>query len=132
MQDLSPAAAHIAAAIQLGINGPLFRNYAESIINNVEEECGRMYRSTINNAEAQVRYYIWSDIYACDSCSQPVPIWVIEGKKSVGGLKEKFPCPHCGSLISKQTMAPITETYYDHVLGIKKREDQIDACSKSN
>ncbi len=120
LQDLSPAAAHIAAALQADINGPIFRTCAESIIGDVETECGWMYGTRVKGAEAQVRYYVWSDIYACDSCSQPVRIWDIEGAKSVGGLKERAPCPHCGSLISKQFMVPMTETYFDRVLSSKK------------
>ena len=119
LQDLSPAAAHIAATIQSEITSPIFREHSEAILNDVEREFGWFYSTMIEGVESQVRYYVWSDIYACDACSQPVKIWDIEGRQSVGGLKEKVPCPHCGSLISKQCMEPITETYFDHVLGSK-------------
>lgn len=117
LQDLSPAAAHIAAALQVTINKIVFRQMAETILNDVEKECGWMYATKVNGAEAEVRYYVWSDLYICDSCAEPVSIWEIEGAKSVGGLKEKQPCPHCGSMISKQSMTPMTEVYFDHVLG---------------
>lgn len=120
LQDLSPAAAHIAAALQAEIEGPVFRSFADAMLKDVEAECGWMYATQVKGAEAQVRYYVWSDIYACDSCSRPVRIWDIEGTKSVGGLKEKAACPHCGSFTSKQHMVPMTETYFDHVLGSMK------------
>lgn len=116
LQDLSPTATHIAAALQDGIDKALFQKSAEAILTEIQKECAWMYASSINGVQAQVRYYVWSDVYSCDACAQPIRIWDIEGVGSVGGLKEKKPCPHCGSLVSKQSMTPMTEVYYDHVL----------------
>lgn len=117
LQDLSPAATHIAAELLSEIDSRLFRESAEAILEEVEAECGWMYTTRIKTAESKVRYYVWSDVYACASCSQPVRIWDIEGTKSVGGLKEKVACPHCGVLTSKQQMTALTESYFDRTLG---------------
>ncbi len=136
LQDLSPAATHIASEILSEINYTQFQFAAESLLDEVEGECGWMYATRIKSTESNVRYYVWSDVYACASCSQPVRIWDIEGSKSVGGLKEKVACPHCGSMTSKQQMTALTETYFDRELNrINERiksEPVLKVISKSN
>jgi DNA modification methylase/DNA-directed RNA polymerase subunit RPC12/RpoP len=117
LQDLSPAATHIAAQLVKEIDPASFKSSAQAILADVQRECGWMYTTEKHGVPAEVRYYVWSDVYSCSSCTQPVRIWDIEGTKSVGGLKEKVACPHCGSLTSKQQMSAVTERYYDHVLG---------------
>lgn len=116
LQDLSPTATHIAAAVQSGYDPYKFQATAKSILHTVREEYGWMYSAEVDGKTAEVRYFVWSDVYLCDLCSAEVLIWDIEGEQSVGGLKEKVPCPSCGGHISKQSMTPKLETVFDQVL----------------
>lgn len=118
LQDLSPAATHIAAQLVHEIDPASFRQEARAILEDAHRECGWMYSTQVRGVAVEARYYVWSDIYSCASCTQPVRIWDIEGSKTVGGLKQKTACPHCGSLTSKQQMSAVIERYYDQVLGI--------------
>ena len=117
LNDLSPLAAHISNAMTLSATPSEFASAADVILDDVTAECGWMYRSHFQRHEQVVRYFVWSDIYVCDSCGAPVRVFDIESVDSVGGLKKKSPCPKCKSLISKATMDPFHETYIDHILG---------------
>ena len=117
LQDLSPTATHIAASLDATVSPELFEYSASELLKTIYQEYGWMYETEINSKVSNVRYFIWSDIYLCDSCDTPIRIWDIEGKASVGGLKTKIPCPSCDAMISKQTMAPLTETVFDPLLG---------------
>ena len=119
LNDLSPLAAHISNAMTLSASPSEFANAADDILSVVSKECGWMYRSKFGRDEKIVRYFVWSDIYLCDSCGMPVRIYEIESGDSQGGLKKKTPCPKCKSLISKATMDPLHETYFDRVLKTK-------------
>jgi len=116
LNDLSPLAAHISNAMTLSASPSDFATAADDILESVSRECGWMYRSKFGREEKVVRYFVWSDIYLCDSCGTPVRIYDIESGDSQGGLKKKTPCPKCKSLISKATMEPLHETVLDHVL----------------
>ncbi len=116
LQDLSPAATHISAAVQSGYDAGKFQATAYSILDSVRNEFGWMYSSNINGKSTGVRYFVWSDVYLCDLCGAEILIWDIEGKGSVGGLKEKVPCSSCGGDISKQSMTPKIEIFFDQVL----------------
>lgn len=117
LNDLSPLAAHVSNAMTLSTPPEAFATSAASILRSVAEECGWMYRSTFGREQRVVRYFVWSDIYLCDSCGAPLRIFDTETSDSQGGLKKKSPCPKCKSLISKATMDPLHETYLDRVLG---------------
>ena len=117
LQDLSPIATHIAVSLNAKVSPELFKQSASELLNATYSEYAWMYQTEINGKIADVRYFVWSDSYLCDSCGTPIRIWDIEGEKSVGGLKTKAPCPHCNAMISKQTMDPLTETIFDPLLG---------------
>jgi DNA modification methylase len=116
LNDLSPLAAHISNAMTLSALPGDFISAASRILEMVQAEFGWMYRSAFEREERIVRYFVWSDVYLCDSCGEPVRIYDIETSDSQGGLKKKTPCPKCKSLISKATMEPLHENYWDHVL----------------
>lgn len=123
LQDLSPTATHIAASVQSGYDSRNFETVAKTILDQVRQEYGWMYSTKVDGEDAEVRYFVWSDVYMCDHCSEEILIWDIEGEQSVGGLKEKVPCPSCGSNISKQSMSPKIETVFDNI--IKKPVQRI-------
>lgn len=116
LQDLSPAATHIAGAVQSGYDPEKFHSAAKSILESVCDQYGWMYSTEVDGNPSEVRYFVWSDVYLCDLCGMEILIWDIEGKETVGGLKEKVPCPSCDGLISKQTMTPKLETVFDQVI----------------
>ena len=117
LQDLSPIATHIAASLDANVSPDLFEHSASEILHAIFREYGWMYQTEINSQILDVRYFVWSDLYICDSCGTPIRIWDIEGMESVGGLKTRIPCPHCNAMISKQVMNPLTETVFDPLLG---------------
>ncbi len=116
LNDLSPLASHISNAMTLSAKPADFTSAATRILKDVTDEYGWMYQSKFKADVRAVRYFVWSDVYLCDSCGEPVRIYDIETSDSQGGLKKKTPCPKCKSLISKATMEPLHENYWDHVL----------------
>jgi DNA modification methylase len=117
LQDLSPAATHISSILNSNHDLRAFKRIATTILKAIEDKNGWMYQTKIRNKKESIRYFVWSDVYFCDSCGKNIRIWDIEGTESVGGLKNEKPCSHCGALISKQKMQPVIESYYDPILG---------------
>ena len=130
LNDLSPLAAHISNAMTLSASPFDFVSAANNVLRTVSDEFDWMYRSKFFQEEHVVRYFVWSDVYICDSCGEPVRIFDIETGDSQGGLKKKTPCPKCKSLISKATMEPLHETYVDHVLEKKVKRIKCEPVLK--
>ena len=116
LQDLAPTATHIATSLDAKMSPELFERSASKLLDAVSREYRWMYQTKVEDQALDVRYFIWSDIYLCDACGTPIRIWDVEGDESVGGLKKRIPCLNCNAMISKQTMDPLTETIFDHIL----------------
>ena len=115
--DLSPIASLISAGYNIDFNPIIFKNRALSILDQVEEELGWMYKTTYNGNEAYINYTIWSDVSICPSCGKEINLW----KESVNLEKKEilssFKCPYCGMNCTKRDMEKSWSTLYDSILG---------------
>lgn len=127
--DLSPAATFIAYNYNTPVDVRAFEREARRILDEVEEECGWMYRTQHvvdgkvqkdakgNPVMGKINYTVWSDVFICPSCSGELVFWEVAVDKEKGKVLDKFPCPHCGADLTKRTLERATERVYDRDIG---------------
>ena len=115
LNDLSPAAAFIAYNYNTPAEAAAFEREAESILKEVEEECGWMYETlhTDGKTKARINYTVWSDVFVCPECTREVIFWEAAVDKKAGRVRGEFPCPHCGAALTKRRMDRAWVTRYD-------------------
>ncbi len=115
LNDLSPAATSIAYNYNTPINVAAFEMEAKRILDEVKNEHGWMYETihTDEKSIGTINYTIWSDVFVCPECAGEVVFWdsAIDTKDAV--VKDKFPCPHCSALLSKNISNRAWEAKYD-------------------
>lgn len=115
LSDLSPAATFIAYNYNTPIDVEKFKQKANKIIKELEDECGYMYETlhTDGVTKARINYTVWSDIFICPFCENEYVFWDgatdLENRK----VKNEFPCPHCQSSITKKQSERAKITYFD-------------------
>jgi len=115
LNDLSPAATFIAANYNSPVDIVEFEKEAKRILEEVEEECGWMYETlhTDGKTKGKINYIVWSDVFICPNCSQEVVFWDVAVDKEAGKVKDEFPCPHCGTSLTKRSMERAFVSKYD-------------------
>ncbi len=115
LNDLSPAATFIAANYNSPVDIEEFEREAKRILEEVEEECGWMYETlhTDGKTKGRINYTVWSDVFICPNCSQEVVFWEVAVEKEEGKVKDEFPCPHCGTSLTKRSMERAFVSKYD-------------------
>ncbi len=125
LNDLSPAATFIAYNYNTPVDVAAFKQEAERILAEVEEEYGWMYetrhtagggvRTGIdgNPIMGRINYTVWSDVFICPTCSNEIVFWDAAVDKGNGSVREKFRCPHCGRELKKTDCARARETHFD-------------------
>jgi len=121
--DLSPLATFIAACLNLDVDPDRFAAAAQDLLGQVSEELGWMYVVRHGESEGVLNYLIWSELLACPNCTEQIQFWSNAVDREKGGILRSFPCPHCGSSVSKSELQRVTETVFDRVL--QKPVEQI-------
>ncbi len=118
LNDLSPVATFIAYNYNTPNNVASFEKEAKRILKEVEEECGWMYETLHDDGKSKgiINYTVWSDVFICPECAGEVIFWEAAVDKKAGKVKDKFPCPHCKSELTKQKMELSWTTKYDSAL----------------
>ncbi|WP_094228426.1 DNA methyltransferase [Methanolobus psychrotolerans] len=117
LNDLSPAATFIAYNYNTPVDVKAFEKEAKRILKEVEEECGWMYETKHTDGRmAKINYTVWSDVFVCPECTGEVVFWEEAVDKEVGKVHDSFPCPHCNTLLSKQTMERAWVNVFDSPL----------------
>jgi len=116
MNDLSPAAVHIARNYCTACDAEKLRNEFDKIKASVNDEFKWLYETyhedpkTGERIPASIQYTIWSDVYRCqpkkrdpskhpispDGCQKEIVLWDAAIDQDSGEVKEKFECPYCG------------------------------------
>jgi DNA modification methylase len=67
---------------------------------------------------AEFAYAVWSDIFACSDCGSEFPYWdaAVDWKNAC--VRKQFPCPNCGTNLSKQSLQAIRRQHFDLELGV--------------
>jgi len=118
LNDLSPAATFIAANYNLPFEVDAFTRAGRQILNEVEDELRWMYETlhTDNKTKARIEYTVWSEVFTCPDCAGEV-VFLNEALDSeTKRVRDIFPCPHCGSELTKKRMERCFETHFDALL----------------
>lgn len=143
LNDLSPAATFIAANYNLPFDVREFARAGKQILEEVEREIGWMYRTLRAESPEQwaeklracktvdeirsllspqspalgtIEYTVWSEVFTCPDCAGEVVFLDEALDEETKRVKETFPCPHCGSVLSKQRMDRCYETRFGPAL----------------
>jgi DNA modification methylase len=104
LNDLSPAAIHIAQNYCIPVNADNLRSAYLKIIQNSQNEFEWLYGTECDRCggPATIQYTIWSDEVECQRCSEPLVLWELAIDNASGKVKEAFCCPNCGRLQTKK------------------------------
>lgn len=114
--DLSPIATLIAATYNLPFHADRFRQRAEEILRQVDEELGWMFRTEVDGRECTLNYGIWSDIFACPHCGADINLFRETVDLDAELLHDHFACPGCGAALTKRQLTTQWQTVYDPLL----------------
>jgi hypothetical protein len=115
--DLAPAATHIAAGYAIPWNMVAFRKRAEEIIFEARRShMERFYAIESDKQIGEIKYCVWSDVFACDSCSETYTFADAAVDLRSKTIFNKYHCPHCGAEQSKSSANYTHEIIYDPYL----------------
>ncbi len=119
LNDLSPFATFIAANYNLPFDVDAFEEAGQRLLDEVESELGWMYETkhTDGRTKGRIEYTVWSEVFTCPECSREIVFLDEALDEETKRVKESFPCPHCGSELTKAKLNRIYETRFDPVLG---------------
>ncbi|MBS3985815.1 MAG: hypothetical protein KGZ66_09505, partial [Selenomonadales bacterium] len=69
-----------------------------------------------------INYTVWSDVFVCAECTREVVFWEAAVDKTAGKVRDEFPCPHCGALLTKRRMDRAWTTKFDRALNQSVRQ----------
>ena len=118
LNDLSPAATFIAYNYNTPIDVTAFEREAKRILKEVEVECGWMYETlhTDGKTKSKINYTVWSDVFLCPECTREVIFWEAAVDRKAGSVRDEFPCPHCGAMLTKRRMDRAWVNKYDSTI----------------
>lgn len=119
LNDLSPAATFISASYNLPFDIEEFVNTGKSIIKSVEDEFRWMYETihTDGKTKGLIEDTVWSEVFTCPQCAGEIVFLDEAFNPDTQEVKEKFPCPHCGSELSKKGLEKFNESHVDKFTG---------------
>lgn len=124
LNDLSPVASFIAYNYNTPVDVIEFQAEATRILKEVDAECGWMYETTDpeSKAKGKINYTVWSDVFVCPDCTREVIFWNAAVDKKAGKVHDEFPCPNCGSRLTKRRMDRAWVTKYDKAINQNVRQ----------
>ena len=114
--DLAPIATLIAAGYNLKYDFSSYRKNALKILEQVENELGWMFETTVRGRKARITSTIWSDVFRCPNCAQEFAFWDVAVDENTETISDEFHCPHCGQLCTKSNLEKVWETEFDPLL----------------
>ena len=111
--DLSPVASLITASYTIPFDSISFRQKALSVLNQVEEEFGWMFKVEERGRHHNINFTVWSDVLSCSNCNRELVFWneAVDLEKEV--ISHDIKCPFCGHVAQKRNMQKHFESYYD-------------------
>ena len=104
LNDLSPAATHIAYNYCTPVDVEAFKREFERIKAAVKEEFDWLYTTTCDRCggPATIHYTIWSDVFECARCGEELVLWEVAVDHERKKMRQKFTCPVCGKEQTKR------------------------------
>jgi 16S rRNA G966 N2-methylase RsmD len=104
LNDLSPAACHIAANYTRPCSPVAFQAAVERVLDDVGGVVAGMYWSAVDGKPASVEYLVWSDVRACPQCAHEIRLWDVRE----AGLRS-IRCPRCATSARKAEFRVVGE-----------------------
>jgi predicted RNA-binding Zn-ribbon protein involved in translation (DUF1610 family) len=131
LNDLSPAACHIAYNCCTPIDVEALKREFNRILAEMKDEFDWLYGTTHDDGTpATIQYTIWSDVFRCCRCGEYFLLWDVAIDHTSGKVASTFDCPHCGFHGPKtkhtriDAMPVVTNyEYVDRRTGKKKRAE---------
>lgn len=97
LNDLSPAAGHIAWNLTRSCDPVTLAAVARQVVADTTAKVGGVYATTCGNCgdPARIAYTIWSDRLACTRCERPVTVWDGGTDRATGRVSDRIRCS-CG------------------------------------
>jgi len=103
LNDLSPAAVHIARNYTTPMDVEALKREFERIKAAAKEEFDWLYGTTCDRCggPASIQYTIWSDVFECARCGGKIVLWDAVVDPDTGKVGKDFTCPNCDAKWSK-------------------------------
>ena len=113
--DLSPLAGFIAANYGLPFDLDAFAEAGQTLLAEVTDELGWMYETlhTDGKTKGRIDYTVWSEVFSCPECAGEVVFTDEALDETSGRVRDTFPCPHCGSELTKRRVERLYESHFD-------------------
>lgn len=97
LNDLSPAAAHIAYNYCTPVDVDALKREFARIKAAVKEEFDWLYGTTCDRCGgvATIQYTVWSDVLECARCAHELVLWEVAVDHDSGQVRDSFTCPNC-------------------------------------
>ncbi|MEJ9222341.1 DNA methyltransferase, partial [Paenibacillus glucanolyticus] len=143
LTDLSPAASFIAHNYNKKADKQKSEQILRKILSEVNDECGWAYLTfnkipdeeiisneiqKISNIDEMklfcekykkhlypVNYYLWSELYTCNSCQSEVDYWDAIVNPDEQSVKKEMCCPKCDAIMEKKITEKVFESSYDQI-----------------
>ncbi len=96
LNDLSPAACHIAYNYTHPVDAQALKAEFKRIMEELQPEFDWLYGTTCGKCKgpATIQYTIWSDIFECFRCSRRFALWDVAVDTEFNKVNENFHCPN--------------------------------------
>lgn len=118
LNDLSPAAAHIARNYCTPVDTTALHAEFERIKAAVREEFSWLYGTHCEHCggSSTIQYTIWSDVFECSRCGEDIVLWDVAVDHTARKVAQEFSCPHCGKGqkklgLRRQPAVPVLVSY---------------------
>ena len=122
LNDLSPAAAFIAANYNLPLDVDGFSKAAKNLLMEAENEIGWMYETlhTDGKTKGRIEYTVWSEIFSCPNCGGEIVFLDAALDEETKRVKDSFKCPNCQAEISKRSLQKLYISEPDPVISTRQ------------
>ena len=110
LNDLAPIATFIAHNYNSPTNVDAFERQTVELMRSFESDFGWMYQSAANE---RIEYTVWSEVFTCPECACEINFLEEALDDATESVKKEFPCPECGSLVTKTKLGKVIEKYYE-------------------
>lgn len=118
LNDLSPAATFIGANYNLPFDVDAFAKAGKELLRDLEREIGWMYETQHSDGKTKgkIEYTVWSEVFSCPECTGEIN-FIDEALDEEKSVRAEFPCPHCGSKLTKKSLERREESKIDLATG---------------
>ena len=121
LADLSPEATFISSRMMSPTDSDVAIQEHKRILMALGEKTAHLYDVPDGHTNGRVNYTVWSDVFLCPECSAELVFWDIAVVHESGEMRDSQSCTQCGAKLSKRSLTPSFETYFDDILGQSAR-----------